>query len=163
MDVWYGNREIPETATNAFQSHRQFVKDNQIRVFILPGFDIARKATSGRTPVAHAGILPGRLLPSLLVLADNQISEDQFREIVRKQYDKKFGRFGEAVVESNMEVMTQGFNLTQEIVYGGWTTPIPPACVFASCSSDGSRNRSDRAVPNLVDSCIPKDSRNAPK
>ena len=32
---------------------------------------------------------------------------------------KKFGRFGEAVVESNMTVMTQGFERVQEVTIGG--------------------------------------------
>ena len=35
-----------------------------------------------------------------------------------KQYQKKFGRFGDAVVASNMTVMTEGFARVQEIKYG---------------------------------------------
>jgi pyruvate-ferredoxin/flavodoxin oxidoreductase len=37
---------------------------------------------------------------------------------VYKQYVKKFGRLGEAVVSSNMEVMTQGFERVREIRIG---------------------------------------------
>ena len=37
---------------------------------------------------------------------------------MQKQYEKKFGRFGEAVVASNMTVMTEGFSRVQEIKYG---------------------------------------------
>src|SRR5947208_7201001 len=51
-------------------------------------------------------------------LKNTNISEELFHETVRKQYEKKFGRFGEAVVHSNMEVMMQGFSRVQEIKYG---------------------------------------------
>src|SRR5207245_3364530 len=38
--------------------------------------------------------------------------------VVHKQYVKKFGRLGDAVVVSNMEVMTQGFERVREIPTG---------------------------------------------
>ena len=44
--------------------------------------------------------------------------QEQFHEVVHKQYVKKFGRLGEGVVKSNMEVMTQGFERVQEIPIG---------------------------------------------
>jgi pyruvate-ferredoxin/flavodoxin oxidoreductase len=37
---------------------------------------------------------------------------------VHKQYVKKFGKFGDAVVQSNMEVMIQGFERVKEIAVG---------------------------------------------
>ena len=40
-----------------------------------------------------------------------------------KQYEKKFGRFGDAVVTSNMTVMTEGFSRVQEIKYGELDDP----------------------------------------
>ena len=46
------------------------------------------------------------------------ISREQFEDLVRKQYVKKFGRFGDAVVDSNMKVMTEAFNRLVEIQYG---------------------------------------------
>jgi pyruvate-ferredoxin/flavodoxin oxidoreductase len=42
---------------------------------------------------------------------------------VRKQYAKKFGRFGDAVVKSNMEVMEQGFSRVVEIKLGRHDEP----------------------------------------
>jgi pyruvate-ferredoxin/flavodoxin oxidoreductase len=51
------------------------------------------------------------------------ISEENFSSVVRHQYEKKFGRFGEAVVNSNMEVMEQGFSRVQEILYGNFEDP----------------------------------------
>jgi pyruvate-ferredoxin/flavodoxin oxidoreductase len=56
-------------------------------------------------------------------LKDYDISEEQFREVVHKQYEKKFGRFGASVVVSNMTVMEQGYSRVQEIRYGGRDEP----------------------------------------
>ena len=46
------------------------------------------------------------------------ITEEQFNDVIHKQYVKKFARFGDAVVTSNMKVMNDGFSLVQEIKYG---------------------------------------------
>ena len=43
--------------------------------------------------------------------------------MVHKQYVKKFGRLGDAVVNSNMEVMTQGFEQVREIRIGEMEAP----------------------------------------
>jgi len=118
--VWESG-DSPETAWQRIpKRHRQYVKDNNIRIFILPGFDIAKKATSRQDLQLRmqGNSFLGAFFRVSSFLQDNHISEEQFRDVVQKQYEKKFGRFGEAVVQSNMEVMTQGFNLTQEIVYG---------------------------------------------
>ena len=63
--VWESS-ESPETAWQRIPAkYRQFIQDNNIRIFILPGFDIARKATNQtRAATAHAGqFLPRRVLP----------------------------------------------------------------------------------------------------
>ncbi|MDG1892705.1 MAG: 2-oxoacid:acceptor oxidoreductase family protein [Verrucomicrobiota bacterium] len=154
--VWESS-DSPETAWNRIpQVHRQFVKDNNIRVFILPGFDIARKATSRQDLQLRmqGNSFLGAFFRVSSFLDDNSISEEQFRDVVLTQYEKKFGRFGDAVVQSNMEVMTQGFNLTQEIVYGALDDsdtssmrlpPVPPlgehqmvptaGCAESGCST----------------------------
>ena len=41
-------------------------------------------------------------------LQDHEIGHDEYETVIHKQYEKKFGRFGEAVVESNMTVMKRG-------------------------------------------------------
>jgi pyruvate-ferredoxin/flavodoxin oxidoreductase len=46
------------------------------------------------------------------------ITQEQYRDVVHKQYVKKFGKLGDAVVQSNMEVMTQGFEQVKEIRIG---------------------------------------------
>src|SRR5205823_1771286 len=56
-------------------------------------------------------------------LKHNGITDETFLATVKKQYEKKFGRFGEAVVTSNMLVMEQGFSRVQEIKYGELEAP----------------------------------------
>jgi len=123
--VWESN-ESPETAWQRIPAHhRKFVKDNNIRVYILPGFDIARKATDrGELQLRMQGnSFLGAFFRVSPFLKHNGISEATFLTAVKKQYEKKFGRFGEAVVASNMLVMEQGFSRVQEIKLGDSEDP----------------------------------------
>ncbi len=118
--VWE-SAETPEVAWQRIPArHRKFIRDFNIRVYILPGFDIARKATE--RPDLQLRMQGNAFLGAFFrvspFLDQNGISEEVFLGTVRKQYEKKFGRFGEAVVVSNMQVMEQGFSRVQEIRYG---------------------------------------------
>src|SRR5678815_4796272 len=90
------------------------------RVYILPGFEIARNATDrGELQLRMQGnSFLGAFFRVSPFLKHNNISDATFLATVKKQYEKKFGRFGEAVVTSNMQVMEQGFSRVQEIKYG---------------------------------------------
>ena len=73
---------------------------------------------------------------------------------MRAQYVKKFGRFGQAVVESNMQVMTQGGERLVEVTYGDLGAP------------DRSQMRGEVLIPNVDSSgdcgplgCTPKPAR----
>src|SRR5436190_9981599 len=118
--VW----ESSDTVETAWQripaQHRKFIKENNIRIFILPGFEIARKATNkAELQLRMQGnSFLGAFFRVSPFLKHYGITEEQFNDVVRKQYEKKFGRFGEAVVQSNMQVMEQGFSRVQEIKYG---------------------------------------------
>ncbi|HVU35404.1 MAG TPA: 2-oxoacid:acceptor oxidoreductase family protein [Opitutaceae bacterium] len=118
--VWESS-ETPATAWERIPSkYRQWIRDNAIRVFILPGFDIARKATN-QTELQlrmQGNSFLGAFFRVSPFLEHYRISEEKFHESVRKQYVKKFGRFGDAVVASNMTVMTEGFSRVAEIAYG---------------------------------------------
>ena len=46
------------------------------------------------------------------------ITQQQYREVVHRQYVKKFGKLGEAVIHSNMEGMLQGYDQVREIKTG---------------------------------------------
>src|SRR6185436_3776334 len=95
--VWESS-ESPEVAWERVPpKHRQFVIENHIRVFILPGFDIARAATDKpelqlrRQGNSFLGAF-FRVSPFLKIYG---INEEMFLADVKKQYEKKFGRFGE--------------------------------------------------------------------
>src|SRR6266576_6153268 len=99
---------------------RQQIIEKKIRVYTLPGFEIARKATDrGDLQLRMQGnSFLGAFFRVSPFLKHNGISDETFLATVKKQYEKKFGRFGEAVVASNMLVMEQGFSRVQEIKYG---------------------------------------------
>ena len=92
----------------------------KIRMFTLPGFDIARKATN--RPDLQLRMQGNAFLGAFFsvspLLQEFEISREQFEEVVHKQYKKKFGRLGDAVVQSNMQVMAQGFSRVREIPVG---------------------------------------------
>ena len=118
--VWESS-ETPETAWQRIPArHRQYIQDNNIRVFILPGFEIARGATN-RADLQlrmQGNTFLGAFFKVSPFLQNHNIGEEEYSEIVHDQYEKKFGRFGAAVVESNMKVMVGGFEQVQEIKYG---------------------------------------------
>jgi pyruvate-ferredoxin/flavodoxin oxidoreductase len=99
---------------------RKQIIDKQIRVFTLPGFKIAREATDrGDLQLRMQGnAFLGAFFSVSPMLGEFGITPEQFRDAVHKQYVKKFGKLGEGVVNSNMEVMTKGFELVREIKVG---------------------------------------------
>ena len=99
---------------------RKQIIEKKIRVYTLPGFDIARKATDRadlQLRMQGNAFLGGFFAVSPM-LQEFGITQEQFRDVVYKQYVKKFGKQGEAVVQSNMEVMIQGFERVKEIKIG---------------------------------------------
>ena len=99
---------------------RKQIVEKKIRVFTLPGFEIARKATD-RADLQlrmQGNAFLGAFFAVSTLLKEFGVSAEQYREVVRKQYVKKFGKFGDAVVQSNMEVMMQGFDRVREIAVG---------------------------------------------
>ncbi len=118
--VWESSEDTNKAWKRIPRKHRKFIRDNNIRIFILPGFEIAKKATN-RSDLQlrmQGNTFLGAFFKVSTFLNDNDIKEDDYRKIVRSQYEKKFGRFGEAVVESNMTVMDGGFEQIEEIKYG---------------------------------------------
>jgi pyruvate-ferredoxin/flavodoxin oxidoreductase len=99
---------------------RKQIIDKKIRVFTLPGFKIAREATDrGDLQLRMQGnAFLGAFFSVSPMLQEFGITPEQFRDAVHKQYVKKFGKLGDAVVNSNMEVMTKGFELVREIKIG---------------------------------------------
>src|SRR5438067_1562719 len=118
--VWESS-DSPETAWQRVPAqYRKWIRENNIRIYILPGFEIAKKATDrGDLQLRMQGnSFLGAFFRVSPFLKFNGITEELFLTTVKKQYEKKFGRFGEAVVASNMKVMEDGFSRVQEIRYG---------------------------------------------
>lgn len=147
--VWESD-ESPEVAWQRIpRKLRQEIIDKELRLFTLAGFDIARKATE-RVDLQlrmQGNAFLGAFFRVSPFLEEFNIEESRFHEVVRAQYDKKFGRFGPAVVESNMTVMTEGFSRV---------TPVPHGAVDAE---DRSSMRKPALLPcedcGLIEQCAP--------
>ena len=123
--VWESEEEGEQAWERLPLWARRQIIEKKIRVFTLPGFQIARKATDrGDLQLRMQGnAFLGAFFSVSPLLSEFRITQEQFREVVHRQYVKKFGRLGEAVVTSNMEVMTQGFERVREIRIGELEAP----------------------------------------
>ena len=123
--VWESS-DTPEVAWQRIPAkYRQFVQENNIRIYILPGLDIAKKATN-QTELQlrmQGNSFLGAFFRVSPFLKTFGITEENFQKVVHKQYVKKFGRFGDAVVTSNMTVMNEGWARVQEIKIGRGDDP----------------------------------------
>src|SRR5271169_2321270 len=123
--VWESDEEGEQAWERLPLWARRQIIDKKIHVFTLPGFQIARQATD-RADLQlrmQGNAFLGAFFRVSPLLADFRITPEQFREVVHHQYVEKFGRFGDAVVNSNMEVMTQGFERVREISVGEMEAP----------------------------------------
>src|SRR6187431_717728 len=118
--IWESEEEGEQAWERLPMWARAKIIEKKIRVFTLPGFQIAREATDrGDLQLRMQGnAFLGAFFSVSPMLQDFGITPEQFRDAVHKQYVKKFGKLGEGVVTSNMEVMTKGFELVREIRVG---------------------------------------------
>ncbi|HTB98220.1 MAG TPA: 2-oxoacid:acceptor oxidoreductase family protein [Terracidiphilus sp.] len=118
--VWESEEEGERAWENLPHWARKQIIEKNIRVFTLPGFEIARKATDrGDLQLRMQGnAFLGAFFAVSSLLQEFGITQEQYRQVVHKQYVKKFGKLGDAVVQSNMEVMIQGFERVKEIKIG---------------------------------------------
>jgi pyruvate-ferredoxin/flavodoxin oxidoreductase len=121
--VWESDQEGEQAWEQLPLWARKQIIDKNIRVFTLPGFSIARKATDrGDLQLRMQGnAFLGAFFAVSSLLQEFGITQEQYREVVHKQYVKKFGKLGDAVVQSNMEVMLQGYDQVKEIKIGALT------------------------------------------
>lgn len=118
--VWESEEEPDVVWSRIPPERRQEIIDKKIRLFTLPGFAIARAATEREDLQLRmqGNAFLGAFFRVSGFLEQNGIERERFHEVVERQYDKKFGRFGRAVVASNMTVMEQGFERVREIPIG---------------------------------------------
>jgi len=104
---------------------RQDIIDKKIKIFGLPGFEIAEEATE--RPDLQFRMQGNCFLGAFYKVSDflqvNNVPDSEFLEIVEAQYNKKFGRFGDAVVASNMKVMKDGFERVWSVEIGAVDAP----------------------------------------
>jgi pyruvate-ferredoxin/flavodoxin oxidoreductase len=123
--VWESDQEGESAWEQLPRWARQQIITKKIRVFTLPGFAIARRATD-RADLQlrmQGNAFLGAFFAVSPLLREFRITHEQFLDVVHQQYVKKFGRLGSGVVKSNMEVMTQGFELVKEIRIGELDAP----------------------------------------
>ncbi|MFQ5707843.1 MAG: 2-oxoacid:acceptor oxidoreductase family protein, partial [bacterium] len=148
--VWESSEPTPEEAWQRIPvRYRKEIIEKNIQIFTLNGFAIAKAATDRedlQTRMQGNSFL-GAFFRVSSFLQDYNIQEEDFLRIVRNQYVKKFGRFGEAVVESNMTVMKQGFEQVTRVEHGRLDAPdtssfvgsIVNPCSIAPAAHEDSR------------------------
>ena len=105
--------------------YRPEMISKKIRLYGLAGFDIAIRATE-RLDLQYrmqGNSLLGAFFKVSPFLPDNNIPDGEFLETVEAQYNKKFGKFGESVVTSNMQVMKEGFQNIWQADHGAIDAP----------------------------------------
>ena len=124
--IWESSETDPAVVWQRIPvKYRKLIIEKKINVYTLPGFDIAKNATNReelQTRMQGNAFL-GAFFGVSTFLKEFNIPEEEFLDTVHKQYEKKFGRFGAAVVDSNMMVMKAGFERIMEIPYGEINAP----------------------------------------
>jgi pyruvate-ferredoxin/flavodoxin oxidoreductase len=156
--IWESDAEGERAWENLPLWARKQIIEKNIRVYTLPGFEIARKATD-RADLQlrmQGNAFLGAFFAVSPMLQEFGITQEQYRDVVMKQYVKKFGKLGEAVVNSNMEVMTQGFERVKEIAIGEMAAadksslrgqPLLPILEMATVGGDSCTTGGCRSTP----------------
>jgi len=97
---------------------RNFIVNNNIRVFYVDGFKIAREeATNADLEFRMQGTaFQGAFFAASPLMEKAGLDEEGLLEAIRKQLQDKFGHKGERVVEDNMRVVRRGFDESHEII-----------------------------------------------
>jgi pyruvate-ferredoxin/flavodoxin oxidoreductase len=96
---------------------RQFIIKNDIRVFYLDAFKIAREeATDPELQFRMQGIaFQGAFFAGSTLMQNAGLTEESLFKAIHDQIEKKFGSKGARVVEDNMRVVRRGFDEIIEI------------------------------------------------
>jgi pyruvate-ferredoxin/flavodoxin oxidoreductase len=105
--------------------YRKTIADNDIRVFYLDAFRIARdEATDPELQLRMQGIaFQGAFFATSPLLEKHGLDEKKLLDAIREQLQEKFGSKGARVVEDNMRVVRRGF---EEVVEVSATDPGDP-------------------------------------
>ncbi len=108
----------PEDVWSEFPKHSQkFIVDNEIRVFYIDGFKIAREeATDPELQLRMQGIaFQGAFFASSPLMKSAGLNEQELLKAIEDQLQHKFGGKGQRVVDDNMRVVKRGFTEVYEI------------------------------------------------
>ncbi len=97
--------------------YRKTIVDNDIRVFYLDAFKIARdEATDAELQLRMQGIaFQGAFFATSPLLEKHGLSETKLLSSIKNQLQEKFGSKGARVVEDNMRVVQRGFDEVNEV------------------------------------------------
>jgi pyruvate-ferredoxin/flavodoxin oxidoreductase len=97
--------------------YRKQIVDNNIRLFFLDAFKIARdEATDPELQLRMQGIaFQGAFFATSPLLEKHGLSEDKLLDSIHDQLQHKFGSKGARVVEDNMRVVRRGFEEITEV------------------------------------------------
>jgi len=97
--------------------YRKTIIENEIRVFYLDAFKIARdEATNPELQLRMQGIaFQGAFFATSPLLEKHGLSEDKLLDAIKDQLQEKFGSKGARVVEDNMRVVRRGFEEVVEV------------------------------------------------
>ena len=104
---------------------QKFIVDNEIRVFYIDAFQIAREeAGSAELQLRMQGIaFQGAFFAASPLMKNANLSEEKLFKAVEDQLQAKFGGKGRAVVDNNLKVVKRGFleltEITDKVVGAG--------------------------------------------
>lgn len=139
--IWEsGEEDLRKAWERIPKKYRQEIIDKKYRLYVLPGFDIAKNATPRKDLQLRmqGNAFLGAFFKVSTFLSDYKIPEDEFLKVVEAQYNKKFGKLGEAVVASNMTVMHAGFSRVRELPHGDVNAPDSSSmlgCTISPCGA----------------------------
>lgn len=99
------------------QPYQKVIVDNDIRVFYVDGFKIAREeATDPELQLRMQGIaFQGAFFAASPLMQKGTLTEESLLLAIESQLKKKFGTKGQRVVDDNMRVVRRGFDEVKEI------------------------------------------------
>lgn len=116
--ITQSNLETPEEVWKTFPTEAQkYIIDNEIRVYYLDAFKIAKsEASDPELQFRMQGIaFQGAFFAASPILATANINDEKLFKAIKDQLQAKFGGKGARVVEDNLRVVRRGFEETKEI------------------------------------------------
>lgn len=130
------DKKTPEEAwADIPKPYQKIIIDNNIRIFFIDGFKIAREeATDSELQLRMQGIaFQGAFFAAAPLMEQAGLNEVTLLKAIEDQLQHKFGSKGQRVVDDNMRVVKRGFDEVQEIknkVLGATNSEMDPAEVL---------------------------------